>query len=102
MRQHTMTSETAAGILGVTLDADAATLRRAYLEQIKAHPPDRDPEAFERVRDAYELLDNPTRRAQRVLFPQDASRLMSSALDEIVEKRAFVGVQKWLAAMKGK
>jgi hypothetical protein len=31
-------------------------LRRAYLRAVKAHSPERDPEGFQRVRAAYELL----------------------------------------------
>jgi len=30
-------------------------IRRAYLRQVRAHPPERDPEGFRRVREAYEL-----------------------------------------------
>lgn len=32
-------------------------LRRAYLQAIKKHKPEADPEGFQRVREAYELLD---------------------------------------------
>ena len=35
----------------VTQDA----IRRAYLRQVRAHPPERDPEGFRRVREAYEI-----------------------------------------------
>ncbi|HYP98052.1 MAG TPA: J domain-containing protein [Polyangiaceae bacterium] len=37
-----------------TLSADA--LKRAYLKKVRAHPPERDPEGFRRVREAYEFL----------------------------------------------
>lgn len=47
-------------VLGLAQDPklarDAGQLRRAYLRAIKKHKPERDPEGFRRVRDAYELL----------------------------------------------
>ena len=56
--------EEAADILGVAADADERRLRAAYMRGVQAHPPDIDAAAFERVRDAYELLRDPRRRAQ--------------------------------------
>ncbi len=49
----------AAALLGVAPTAGSEALRRAYLEQVQAHPPDSEPELFERIRDAYEQLRNP-------------------------------------------
>lgn len=49
----------AARVLGVDVDADEATVRRAYREKAKdLHPdaPDGDEAAFRRVQDAYERL----------------------------------------------
>jgi len=45
----------------------AQGLRRAYLKQVRAHPPERDAQGFQRVREAYELLQalEPTRTAPR-------------------------------------
>jgi hypothetical protein len=45
-------------VLGVDPDADAEAIRRAYRERVKETHPDRDgdPEAFKRVRWAYEYL----------------------------------------------
>jgi curved DNA-binding protein CbpA len=37
-----------------TLSAEA--LKRAYLKKVRAHPPERDPQGFQRVREAYDLL----------------------------------------------
>jgi hypothetical protein len=46
--------------LGLTVPTSAEAIRRAYLRSVRAHPPERDPEGFRRVRDAYELLkDSP-------------------------------------------
>src|SRR4051794_6979864 len=45
----------------------AAGLKKAYLKRVRAHPPERDPQGFQRVREAYELLRalDPARPAYR-------------------------------------
>lgn len=46
----------ALGLLGVNRGASCAELHRAYLRQLKAFSPDRDPEGYQRLRAAYDLL----------------------------------------------
>ncbi len=46
---------------------DPAVIKQAYRRAVARHPPDQDPDAFRRVRDAYELLRDPWARAQDVL-----------------------------------
>lgn len=41
-------------LLGVEEGASKSEIRRAYLRMVKRFPPDRDPESFRRVRDAFE------------------------------------------------
>ena len=55
-------------ILGVVPGADEAEIRRNYLEQVRLNPPDRNPERFALVREAYELLRDPMVRLSRLLF----------------------------------
>ena len=43
-------------VLRVRPGASLEDIRRAYLEQVRLHPPEHDPEAFKRVRAAYEQL----------------------------------------------
>ncbi len=40
-------------------------LRDAYLSRLREHPPERDPEGFERIRDAYLALTSPEGRMRR-------------------------------------
>lgn len=54
--------------LGVEPDATGAEIRRAYLEKVREHPPERDPEGFKRVREAYEHLRSPRKRAELALL----------------------------------
>jgi hypothetical protein len=43
--------------LGLAGPVPPAALKRAYLKAVRKHPPERDPDGFRRVRDAYEWLD---------------------------------------------
>jgi curved DNA-binding protein CbpA len=54
--------------LGLPPDADDAAIRERYLELVRAHPPDRDPERFKAIRAAYEELKDPETRLTRRLF----------------------------------
>jgi curved DNA-binding protein CbpA len=55
-------------VLGVGSDDDAAAIKRAYRRAAASSPPDRDPEGFRRIRDAYELLSDPFERASALLY----------------------------------
>lgn len=51
-----MTDEEARALLSVGAGASKQEVRRAYLKCIKVNKPDRDPEAFQRIRGAYDHL----------------------------------------------
>ena len=55
-------------VLGVPLDADDQTIRRAYVDSIKLAPPDVDPTRFQAVNTAYELIKNEANRHRHTLF----------------------------------
>ena len=42
--------------LGESEERSGQTLKRAYLKQVRVHSPERDPQGFQRVREAYEWL----------------------------------------------
>ena len=50
--------------LGVTPGASPDEIKRAYLGLVRVHTPERSPESFKRIREAYETLSNPASRAQ--------------------------------------
>lgn len=54
--------------LGVEHGATSAQVRAAYLQRVRERPPERDPEGFKRVREAYELLRSPRKRAELTLL----------------------------------
>ena len=51
-------------VLGVARTASEAELKRAYFALVRAHPPERDPETFKRIRAAYERLRDPAGRLE--------------------------------------
>jgi curved DNA-binding protein CbpA len=55
-------------VLGLSPAADDAVVRQRYLELVRQHPPERDPERFAEIHGAYEELRNPMRRLERQLF----------------------------------
>jgi curved DNA-binding protein CbpA len=59
-------------VLGVSPDADDATIRRRYLELTREYPPEHAPERFAAIRSAYEQVKDLDARARYGLF--DAGR----------------------------
>ena len=59
--------EEAYRVLGIEGAADATAVKRAYRRATLEHPPDTDPEGFQRIRAAYELLSDPAKRAGEML-----------------------------------
>src|SRR3972149_11079871 len=52
------------GVLGVDPQATLDEIKTAYFALVRAHPPERDPEGFKRIRAAYEQLRDPDRRLE--------------------------------------
>jgi len=86
-------------ILGVPLHADDEQIRRAYLQKIKDFPPDRAPEQFERIRDAYENLRDPQRRGKQMITAVDPEADLVTLLSEDTQERRFAGWEPWQAAL---
>lgn len=81
-------------VLGVPPDASDAAIRAAYFAQVRAHPPERDPAVFQRVRAAYDLLRDPERRRDADLlrladWPEPTLR-QAASLDTRVEPEDVV------------
>jgi curved DNA-binding protein CbpA len=86
--------------LGIQDDATDEQIRAAYIEQVKLHPPDRDQQQFERIRDAYEELRDPRGRAERMILSADPNQPLPSLLDGLPPRRRHLGPQPWLAVLK--
>jgi DnaJ-domain-containing protein 1 len=87
-------------ILGLSPAASAEEIRAAYLKSIKEHPPDRDPAAFERIRDAYDTLRDPYRLTELMLLADSVEEPLVAWLERQTPERNFVGPEPWLEAMR--
>jgi len=88
-------------VLGVLPSADAEELRAAYLRKVREFPPDRAPERFEQVRDAYDRIRSPQQRARRWLEAPGCGRFVD-LLDELPARRLHVGPDAWLEVVRGR
>lgn len=88
-------------VLGLDHGAGAEEIRAAYLRLIREYPPDREPEAFERIRDAHDLLCDPVQRAERLMLLVDPTQPLEDLLGKR-RARLFAGPEPWLAAMGGR
>jgi DnaJ domain len=89
-------------ILGVRPDANDEMIRDAYLRKVKENPPDRAPTAFERIRDAYEVLRDPHRRARLTFFSGDPHGPLVNLVPTTDSERNFTGPSPWLAVLREK
>jgi len=71
-------------ILGVDSQAGLEEIKTAYFARVRAHPPERDPEGFKRVRAAYEQLRDPDRRLETDLLRLQA--WPEPSLDGLLER----------------
>ncbi|MBI5444683.1 MAG: J domain-containing protein [Deltaproteobacteria bacterium] len=55
-------------VLGLAPDAGDEAIRSRYLELVRRHPPDRDPQRFVLIREAYELISDEDCRIKFGLF----------------------------------
>jgi len=94
--------ERAAGLLGVSASASEQELRSAYLKKVQQHPPDRDPEVFEQIRDAYDQMRDPAIRAQTVLEGPDPHAPLVTLLGASKQQRKFAGSQLWIELLREK
>jgi len=75
-------------LLGLPENADDKQIKAAYLELVKANPPERAPERFQEIRTAYETICNRKARLRYRLFEHH-----SPAIDELVA-HALSGTQR--------
>ncbi len=69
-------------ILGITDDADDKTINQAYLSKVRASPPDRDPQKFQAIHQAYLAIKDKRARLAHALFhiPEIDSNSIAQAL----------------------
>ena len=73
-------------VLGVGPQSGDAEIRRRYLDLVRRYPPDREPERFAAIREAYEQLRDPVVRLKAKLFPRGPNDTIDAILAD-VERR---------------
>lgn len=61
-------------------------IRKAYLEQVRKYPPDRDPERFAKIRDAYDQLRDPVTRMRSRVFTISSLDSIDDLLRDMQQK----------------
>lgn len=86
-------------MLEIPENADQEEVRRAYLEMIRRYPPERSPERFQEVVDAYRLIRDETERARLEVFGmpglENGTRLSDLVLPPS-DRRNRIGMEAWL------
>jgi curved DNA-binding protein CbpA len=89
-------------ILGVESNAGEEEIRAAYLSKVKEFPPDRAPVEFEKIRDAYDTLRDPRKRARAMFSAGQPSGPLVSLIEGRSAPRLFAGPQPWREVLKNK
>jgi DnaJ-domain-containing protein 1 len=89
-------------VLGVETQAGDEEIRQAYLRGVREHPPDRSPEEFERIRDAYDQLRDARRRAMVSLQSNPCDAPLENLLADFSETHRFLGPTPWLQLIQEK
>ncbi len=58
-------------ILGINSSSDDKIIRNAYLQLVKEHPPDRDPEKFKKIAEAYGSVKDEEKRLKYYLLNKE-------------------------------
>ena len=69
-------------ILDLKSDASPEELRKAYLNLVRQHPPDRDPEKFRDIHAAYQLLIDPLAQAAELLSIYDGEVDLAAVISD--------------------
>ena len=89
-------------VLEVAETASDAVIKKAYLQKVRAHPPERDPQQFQMIRAAFESIRSRQDRLHYRWFEQTApniDELVSNALtaDHNTTRPALQLIQQVLA-----
>lgn len=78
-------------VLGLSMEADDGEIRRRYLELVKKHTPERDPEGFQRVNLAYEQLKDRYQRWTARLLDRPGKSMLEAAEREVEQRLRKAG-----------
>ncbi len=70
-------------VLGLDHSAEPEVIRRRYLELVRRHSPEREPERFAAIRQAYDEIRDPIVSLQHRLFSVEAAYTFDSLLEQV-------------------
>ncbi len=70
-------------VLGLEHSADPEAIRRRYLELVRRHSPEREPERFAAIRRAYDEIRDPIVSLEKRLFSVTTSYTFDDLLEEV-------------------
>ena len=97
-----MDVKTALSVLGISSEAKPDEIRAAYLKQTAAHPPDKDPAEFEKIRDAYDLLKDPVTQFCQEVLHRPAEVSFKAVCPPSDWRRKYVSADVWMQYVKEK
>lgn len=90
--------------LGLDIEASNGEIRKRYLELIRRHTPEKDPDRFREITTAYEEISTPRRRIRVKLFGTLEDKDPETVLGELVRARRLerrrVGLRELLAEVE--
>lgn len=81
-------------ILGLSAEADEKDIKRAYFKLVRQYTPEKDPERFQEIREAYENLKKGKPQVALVLkIPNDSfAKRMFEQIETLYRQRAYIDV----------
>lgn len=74
-------------VLDVPFDASTEDIRASYLKLVKTHTPEKDPEMFRKITEAYEAIKTERSRIAEKLFGSFRQKDYETALKSLVQAR---------------
>lgn len=89
-------------VLGLAADCDDETFRRRYLELVKEFSPEKNPEKFAAIRQAYESVRDVTTRLRYRLFEAGKKESIEALVEEVAcrSPRRRLSLEALLTAVK--
>jgi curved DNA-binding protein CbpA len=99
MNQHSNSVDTRAPheVLGLSASASLDDLRCRYLELVKQFPPEREPERFRKIHQAYSACCDPLTQAKRIMDSHPVTRDWNELLEEEAQRPPRLGVEALLS-----
>lgn len=70
-------------LLGLEHSADSEAIRRRYLELVRRHSPEREPERFAAIRQAYDDICDPVVSLEKRLFSVRSAHTFDSLREQV-------------------